>query len=63
MIKYLVFDVDNTLIDFDMCLLRAERAIADRFGIRLTEEYFTDAAEMINTAWSDYQMPESVKLK
>ena len=56
MIKYLVFDVDNTLIDFDMSLLRAEKAIADRFGFQLSEDYFTEAAEMINAAWSEHRM-------
>ena len=56
MIKYLVFDVDNTLLDFDMALFRAEKAIADKFGIQFTEDYFTRAAEMINAAWGEYQM-------
>ncbi len=56
MIKYLVFDVDNTLIDFDMSLIRAEKAIAYRFGLQLSEDYFIKAAEMINAAWSEHQM-------
>ena len=56
MIKYLVFDVDNTLIDFDMSLIRAEKAIADRFGLQLSEDYFIKAAEMINAAWSEHHM-------
>lgn len=56
MIKYLVFDVDNTLLDFDMSLYRAEKVIADRFGIQFTEDYFTRTAEMINAAWGEYQM-------
>ncbi|MCR5652155.1 MAG: hypothetical protein K6F86_13355 [Lachnospiraceae bacterium] len=50
MIKYLVFDVDNTLIDFDMSLIRAERVIADRLGIKLTDDYFIKADRMINDA-------------
>ena len=56
MIKYLVFDVDNTLIDFDMSLIRAEKAIADRFGLQLSEDYFIETAEMINAAWNEHQM-------
>ena len=56
MLKYLVFDVDNTLIDFDMSIITAEKAIANNFDIKFSEEYFTRAFEMINTAWMDYKM-------
>lgn len=59
MIKYLVFDVDNTLLDFNMSLFRAEKAIADRFGIQFTEDYFTKTAEMIDAEWEAYQMSDT----
>ena len=56
MIKYLVFDVDNTLLDFYMALFRAEKDISDKMGIQFSEDYFTKAAEMIDAAWEEYQM-------
>ena len=55
MIRYLVFDVDNTLIDFDMSLIRAEKVIADSIGVQFTEDYFTLADGMITDAWNEYQ--------
>lgn len=57
MIKYLVFDVDNTLLDFNMSLFRAEKAIADRLGIPFTADYFTRAGEMIDAAWGERYFP------
>ena len=59
MIQYLVFDVDNTLLDFDMSLFRTEKDIADECGIQFSADYFTTALEMINAAWSEYQMSDT----
>lgn len=53
MIRYLVFDVDDTLLDFRMSLYRAEKAVADRLGLQITEEYYLTDNKLIMTAWQE----------
>ena len=59
MIKYLVFDVDNTLLDFRMSLYRAEKAVADQLELPITVDYYMKDSELINSAWLEYKLQET----
>lgn len=62
-IKYLVFDVDNTLLDFDMALMTTQKAVADRVGFDFTEEYCLTDRDLMYEAWNDYRMTETHDLE
>ena len=38
--KYLIFDVDDTLLDFAPAFAIAQRNIAEKLGIESSKEYF-----------------------
>ena len=63
LIKYLVFDVDNTLLDFDLSLMTTQKAVADRIGYDFSEEYYLTDRELMYEAWNDYRMTETNDLE
>lgn len=58
-IKHLIFDADDTLLDFGMALMRAQKAVADRIGIRIEEEYLLTDWELMYEAYHEFQMTET----
>ena len=62
-IKYLIFDVDNTLLDFDLSLMRTQKTVADRIGYDFSEEYYMTDRELMYEAWKEYQMTDTNDLE
>ena len=58
-IKYLVFDVDNTLLDFGLSLIRSQKVVADRIGVEFSEEYFRADQELMDEAWNEFRMDDT----
>ena len=58
-IKYLVFDVDNTLLDFDLSLIGTQKAVADRIGCHFSEEFYLTDKNLMYEAWNEYQMSDT----
>ncbi len=56
MIQYLVFDVDNTLLDFNMSLYRTEKLVADALGIEMTEPYISGEYDALMRSWRESGM-------
>ena len=52
-IKYLIFDVDNTLLDFDVSFMNSERAVAKAAGIPMTGEYLEEDEKFMWMAWDE----------
>lgn len=51
--KYLLFDVDDTLLNYGSAFYTAERAIADYLKVEYTEEYITLSEELGWKAWKE----------
>ena len=63
LIQYLIFDVDNTLLDFDLSLMTTQKVVADRIGYPFTEEYYLTDRDLMVEAWNDYRMTETHDLE
>ncbi len=51
--KYLIFDVDDTLLDFYPAFSTAQRNIAEKLGIELSEKYFETDEKCGWRAWEE----------
>ena len=55
MIKYVLLDVDNTLLDFNLCADESMHKAADGFGIVLPENIFEIFHEINTELWHDIE--------
>lgn len=53
MYKYIIFDVDDTLLDFDYAFRRAQEKIAIKLGIELSKKYMDLDEKMGWKAWKE----------
>lgn len=51
--KYIIFDVDDTLLDYGSAFHTAERAMADYLKVEYTEEYITLSEKLGWKAWKE----------
>ena len=51
--KYLIFDVDDTLLDFYPAFAAAQKNVAEKLGIGLSEEYFKTDEKCGWRAWEE----------
>ena len=51
--KYLIFDVDDTLLDFYSAFVTAQKNIAEKLGIELSKEYFDTDEKCGWKAWEE----------
>lgn len=51
--KYLIFDVDDTLLDFYSAFVTAQKNIAEKLGIELSKEYFDTDEKCGWRAWEE----------
>ncbi len=58
-LKYLIFDVDNTLLDFDVSFMNSERAVAKAAGIPITDEYFETDNGFMWKAWDEFGLNDT----
>lgn len=52
--KYLIFDVDGTLLNFSHAYLSAQRAIADKLGVAYTPEYISLDEKLGWASWGKF---------
>ena len=57
--KYLIFDVDDTLLDFYPAFLAAQRNIAGILGIELSKEYFETDDQCGWRAWEECRLDKT----
>ena len=57
--KYLIFDVDDTLLDFYHAFLTAQRNIAEKLGIELSEEYYETDDKCGWRAWEECRLDKT----
>lgn len=59
MIKAVLFDIDNTLLDFDLCVQEAMKSGFEKFGLGLYEDYMFETFERINSQmWQEIEQNE-----
>ncbi len=54
MIRFLCFDVDNTLIDFNMAIYSAQYSVAKKLGIPFTPSYLEEDGKLAREAFMEY---------
>ncbi len=52
--KFLIFDVDGTLLDFGDAYVRAQRAVAERLGVAYTQEYISLDEKLDWEVWEEF---------
>ena len=57
--KYLIFDVDDTLLDFYPAFLTAQRNIAEKLGIELSKEYYETDDRCGWRAWEECRLDKT----
>ena len=57
--KYLIFDVDDTLLDFDSAFATAQRNIAEKLGIEPSEEYLETDEKCGWKAWEESSLDKT----
>lgn len=58
MIKVVLFDIDNTLLDFKKCADESMLLAAEKFGIKFPENYFEIFTEINNGLWEKIEKGE-----
>ena len=51
--RYLIFDVDDTLLDFHVAYTNAQKAVAKKLGINYSEKYQVLSEECGWRAWKE----------
>lgn len=62
MYKYLIFDVDDTLLDFYSAFAAAQRNIAEKLGIQSTKEYFETDEKCGWKAWEESSLDRTEEI-
>ena len=57
--KYLIFDVDDTLLDFYPAFSTAQRNIAEKLGIELSKEYYETDDKCGWRAWEECRLDKT----
>ena len=57
--KYLIFDVDDTLLDFYPAFSAAQRNIAEKLGIELSKEYYETDDKCGWKAWEECRLDKT----
>ena len=57
--KYLIFDVDDTLLDFYPAFSTAQRNVADKLGIELSKEYYETDDKCGWRAWEECRLDKT----
>lgn len=55
MIKVILFDIDNTLLDFKRCAEESIKEAFDKWGLEYKKEYLSIFMEINNRYWRDYE--------
>lgn len=63
MIKYILFDVDDTLLDFGKAEAAAIRKTFERIGIPVTEELIRRYSEINAQQWARFEKGEITREK
>ncbi|MDE5748230.1 MAG: hypothetical protein K2I21_11720, partial [Acetatifactor sp.] len=57
--KYLMFDVDDTLLDFSPAFVTAQRNIAEKLGIEPSKEYLERDEKCGLKAWEESRLDKT----
>lgn len=57
--KYLIFDVDDTILDFYPAFLTAQKNVAKELGIEYSEEYLKTDEEFGWKAWNEMRLDQT----
>ena len=57
--KYLIFDMDDTLLDFYTAFSTAQGNIAEKLGIELSKEYYETDEKCGWRAWEEYRLDKT----
>ena len=57
--KYLIFDIDDTLLDFGSAFFQARKNIAALIGVECTEEYNAMDEKTGWKAWNEMRMDDT----
>ena len=55
MIKYILFDVDDTLLDFEKCSLSSIKSCCESFGVEYTDELFDTFIRVNDDLWERFE--------